>query len=259
MLEAKNINYKIGGKIILESVTARFNPGKFSVIIGPNGSGKSSLLKILSQEIHSYSGSVHYGGLLLTEKDIPWIARKRAVLSQHSELSFPLSVSEIVLMGRYPHYGRSPHTSDLEIADQAMKQMNIYQLKDQNYLTLSGGEKQKTHFARALAQIADPSTSDCRYLLLDEPIAFMDLNYQHEFLRIAKTIASQNTVVIAVIHDLNLALQYGDEVLALSQGIALASGRPEQVIIPDRIFEMYGVKSEIIYRDGVSFPLMITR
>jgi iron complex transport system ATP-binding protein len=259
MLEVKNVGYHIGGLTILDSISISFQPGKLSMIIGPNGSGKSSLLKIISNEIHAYSGSVLYESKILSRKDTPQLAKIRAVLSQHSELSFPLSVQEVILMGRYPHFASNPSAHDREVVQEVMIKMDIGHLCERNYLTLSGGEKQKTHFARVLAQIWDIPDQGCRYLFLDEPIAFMDLNFQHEFLRIAKSLADSNTVVVAVIHDLNLAIQYADCIVALNKGKLIAEGLPGNVISPALIEEMYGMKSKLLKHAEVSFPILVTQ
>jgi len=257
MLDVKDIVYKIGEHTILNNVSAAFEPGKLSMIIGPNGSGKSTLLKIISNEIVNYSGAVHYDKKLLTKKDKLSISKVRAVLSQESELSFPLTAGEVVMMGRYPHFDFKPSVKDKTICSEALQRMNIEKLKERNYLTLSGGEKQRVHFARVLAQIWEQPEDKYRYLLLDEPIASLDLNYQHEFLRIAKEVALQNTVVLAVIHDINLALQYADLVMLLNNGKLVAAGPPAKVITSENLNNIYGVKCRVI-NDALShFPYFI--
>src|ERR1700733_7997961 len=115
MLEVKNINYSMGKKNILENVSACFKPGIVTMILGPNGSGKSTLLKIICNEISHYSGEVLYNGAVLSHKEKISIAQRRAVLSQQSELAFPLSVEEVVMMGRYPHFNLNPSAKDRDI------------------------------------------------------------------------------------------------------------------------------------------------
>jgi iron complex transport system ATP-binding protein len=258
MLEVKNLGYNIGSQRILEAINAYFSPGQFSMIIGPNGSGKSTLLKIISNEIKGFSGSVLYEQKEMVYSSRAELAKARAVLSQQSDLSFPLSVEDVVMMGRYPHFTSQPSSMDHLIVTLMLEKMDITSLRYRNYLTLSGGEKQKTHFARVLAQITAPPENGCRYLFLDEPIAFMDLNYQHEFLRIARSLARENTVVIAVVHDLNLALQYADRVLALNKGRVIGDSTPEKVITPKLIDEMYKIKSNLITPSESHFPVLIT-
>jgi iron complex transport system ATP-binding protein len=258
MLEVRKLGLKIGEKVILEDVTASFLPGQFSMIIGPNGSGKSTLLKIIGQETAHYTGSVYYANEKSLHSGRHRLSKIRAVLSQHSDLSFPLSVEEVVMMGRYPHFSFQPTKYDQLILDQVLDKMDIKHLRHRNYLTLSGGEKQKTHFARVLAQIWDVPEKECRYLFLDEPIAFMDLNYQHEFLRIARSFARDHTVVIAVVHDLNLALQYADRVLALNKGRVIGDDVASKVITASLIEEMYNIQSNFLKDPRIPFPVMIT-
>jgi iron complex transport system ATP-binding protein len=257
MLEVKDIKYSIGNHQILDNISASFAPGKLTMIIGPNGSGKSTLLKIICNEITDYSGSVHYDSKLLTKHDNKDISKIRAVLSQQSDLAFPLSVEEVVMMGRYPHFNFKPSDKDFDICQQALKQMNIETFRYRNYLTLSGGEKQRVHFARVLAQIWEQPKDAHRYLLLDEPIASLDINYQHEFLRITKQVALQNTVTVAVIHDINLTLQYADYVILLNMGKIIASGLPAEVITPTNLYKVYGLKCRVIKDPELSFPHFI--
>jgi iron complex transport system ATP-binding protein len=254
MLEVKNISYSIGKHKILDDVSVSFEPGKLAMIIGPNGSGKSTLLKIISNEITNYAGSVHYDKKLLTKKDKRTISKVRAVLSQESELSFPLTVEEVVMMGRYPHFDMKPSAKDISICGQALDKMKMADFSERNYLTLSGGEKQRVHFARVMAQIWEQPEDKYRYLLLDEPIASLDLNYQHEFLRITKEVALQNTVTVAVIHDINLALQYADLVLLINGGKVIANGPPAEVITPENLYKVYGLKCRVIKDPDSSFP-----
>ncbi len=224
------------------------------MVIGPNGSGKSTLLKIISNEINDYSGSVHYDKKLLTRKDRIAISKVRAVLSQESQLSFPLSVEEVVMMGRYPHFDFRPSAKDIDICMQALKKMSMADFAERNYLTLSGGEKQRVHFARVMSQIWEQPEDKYRYFLLDEPIASLDLNYQHEFLKITKEVAQQNTVTVAVIHDINLALQYADSVLMINKGKVIANGHPTEVITSENLYNVYGLKCRVIKYPGFAFP-----
>jgi iron complex transport system ATP-binding protein len=246
MLEVNDVSYRIGNHQILDNVSNVFEAGKLTMIIGPNGSGKSTLLKIISNEITNYSGSIHYDNKLLSKKEKQDISKIRAVLSQETELSFPLTVAEVVMMGRYPHYNFKPSLKDIEICNLALNRMKMDSFTERNYLTLSGGEKQRVHFARIMAQIWEQPKDKYRYLLLDEPIASLDLNYQHEFLKITKEIALQNTVTIAVIHDINLALQYADAVILINNGKIVASGNPSSVITAENLFAIYGLKCRIV-------------
>src|SRR4051812_41126949 len=162
MLKADNISYSIGKKSILAGVSAEFHPGEFNMILGPNGSGKSTFLKIFSGEIHNNDGNVFYGDKKIRSIKTEELARFRAVMSQQPVLSFPLTVNEVVMMGRYPHFNFSPNKKDETICDQVIERMDLHAFLDRNYLTLSGGEKQRVQYARVLAQIWEQPRNGCR-------------------------------------------------------------------------------------------------
>ena len=140
MLDVRDIVYRIGNVEILHGISAEFQAGKLSVIVGSNGSGKSTLLRVMSGEYHSSQGKVLYGERPLDSITYRDWALMRAVLSQRTELSFPLTVSEVVLMGRYPHFVTKPTKEDYAICEAALKRMGAIQFSSRNYLTLSGGE-----------------------------------------------------------------------------------------------------------------------
>ena len=147
MLSLQEIYYNIGKKNILQDISVDFYPGEFNMILGPNGAGKSTLLKIFSGELTGFSGSVFYDKKNIVTLKKETLARFRSVMSQQPELSFPLKVNEIILMGRYPHFNFNPNKIDLSICEEVITMMNLDSLKERNYLTLSGGEKQRVQFA----------------------------------------------------------------------------------------------------------------
>jgi len=241
MLSLQNISYRIGGNNILANISTAFQPGEFNIILGPNGSGKSSLLKIISGEIHDYTGIVAYDQKNSREiKKAEW-AKSRAVMSQQPELSFPLMVDEVVMMGRYPHFAFNPGKKDAAICREVMERLHLESFMDRNYLTLSGGEKQRVQFARVLAQIWEPTANSNRYLFLDEPIASLDIYYQHQFLQIAKQLVADNITVVAVLHDINLSIQYGSNMLFMKEGKLATSGRPGEIVTAGLIHEIFNI------------------
>ncbi|MEO7217167.1 MAG: heme ABC transporter ATP-binding protein [Gemmatimonadaceae bacterium] len=219
MVEALDVNYRAGGKLILDGVTARFRRGAFNVILGPNGAGKSSLLKVATGLLKPSSGTVTYDGTAVADFAPTELARRRAVLSQHVELAFPLPVRDVVLMGRYPHYGRSPANRDAEIVARALEMVGMTDQSAQHYPTLSGGEQQKVQLARVLAQIwSHDQDSDHKYLFLDEPTASLDVYYQIHLLDIARDLLGHNCTIVAILHDLNVAFHYGDAFFLMEDG-----------------------------------------
>jgi iron complex transport system ATP-binding protein len=227
------------------------------MILGPNGSGKSTFLKIFSGELNGYKGNVFYSDKKIGTIKKEELAKHRAVMSQQPELSFPLMVDEVVMMGRYPHFNFNPGKKDEAICNEVADRMNLQSFKDRNYLTLSGGEKQRVQFARVLAQIWEKKEDSYRYLFLDEPLASLDINYQHEFLQLARQFSQANTILIAVIHDINLAIQYADKILFLKDGELAAHGSPATVITEELIKDVFGVKTTIISNPVSGSPLVI--
>ncbi len=257
MLKAEKIRFKIGSKQIVNNISAEFLPGEFSMILGPNGSGKSTFFKIFSGEITGYSGNVLYNDRALKNQKIAGLATFRAVMSQQPELSFPLTVEEVVMMGRYPHFKFNPAKKDEGICNEVMERMNLLSFKERNYLTLSGGEKQRVQFARVLAQVWEKPETGNRYLFLDEPLNNLDINYQQEFLQIAREFANNNTVLVAVMHDINLAIQYADKLFFLKDGVLVANGTTKQILNEALIREVFNVSTTIINNPVTNNPLVI--
>jgi iron complex transport system ATP-binding protein len=257
MLKTENICYRIEKKQILNDISATFIPGEFNMILGPNGSGKSSFLKIFSGEINDYTGSVLYNDNKIATVKKEELAKYRAVMSQQPELSFPLTVDEVVMMGRYPHFTFNPGKKDEDICNEVMERMNLASFKERNYLTLSGGEKQRVQYARVLSQIWEKPKTGCRYLFLDEPLTNLDINYQQEFLQVAREFTKKNTVLIAVMHDINLATQYADKLFFLKEGSLAAHGKPKDILSEELIKNVFNVRSTIINNPVTGAPLVI--
>jgi iron complex transport system ATP-binding protein len=252
MLTVKNITYKIGSKILLEDVSVNFEPGKVNVIIGPNGAGKSTLIKIICNQIRPEEpGSVYYGDKNIVSTSIAELARIRSVLSQNIELSFPLAVSEVVMMGRYPHFTGKPTQKDNIACEEAMRFFNVYDMAGRNYMTLSGGEKQRVQFARVISQIWYPVKDSNRYLILDEPLTFLDVRYQFAFMhKILDLLKNKDMVVIGVVHDLNLASKFADKIVLLNQGRIIADGNKYEVLTNKNIRTAYQLEPVIHCEKG---------
>lgn len=171
------------------------------------------------------------------------MAKVRAVLSQNVDIAFPLRVREVVLMGRYPHVAGKATTHDLDACDNAMDFFDVCGLAERDFLTLSGGERQRVHFARVMAQIWYPPREGPRYLFLDEPLTFLDIKYQFDFMRkVRELVESQDIVVVGVVHDLNLASHFADRLVLLGDGAVLAHGTAEEVLRPKLIGEAFGIE-----------------
>jgi iron complex transport system ATP-binding protein len=250
MITVHQLHYSIGNKVLLQDINLQFEAGKISLIIGANGAGKSTLLKTLCRQLMPASGEIKMGHKLLSQFDNNELARIRAVLSQHIDLPFPLRVEEVVMMGRYPHFNDRPDKIDYDICKAALESFDLSAFADRNYLTLSGGEKQRVHFARVMAQTWYPEEGYDRYLLLDEPLTFLDIQHQHQFMHMLVNIARENRVIVGVLHDLNLAAQFADHLILLHRGKILASGTPKQVLTIANIETAFNIKPVIHEQNG---------
>jgi iron complex transport system ATP-binding protein len=257
MLKTEGISFNIGRKQILKNVSAEFKPGEFNMILGPNGSGKSSFLKIFSGELDKYHGTVFYNDKVIKTLHREELARRRAVLSQQPELSFPLLVDEVVMMGRYPHFTFNPNKKDITICNEVIERMSLVEFKERNYLTLSGGEKQRVQYARVLAQVWEKPTDGYRYLFLDEPLNSLDISYQHEFLQVAVELIKDHTVLIAVMHDINLAAHYADNLFFFKEGELIIHGKPKDILSAAMIEKVFNIKTTVIENPVTGKPLII--
>ena len=199
MVDVEGVSYTVKGARILRDVSVRFRPNRMNVLLGPNGAGKSTLLKIAAGLLTPTAGDVRYavrdGARSVHRIPSDALARSRAVLSQHVELAFPLVVEDVVLMGRYPHFGRAPTTHDRDIVVRALDLVGMLDFRARAYPTLSGGEQQKVQLARVLAQIwnVDGSANgEPKVLFLDEPTSNLDVHYQLHLLEIAHGLREQD-------------------------------------------------------------------
>jgi iron complex transport system ATP-binding protein len=219
LVDVRNARVVAGGSVILDDVSVGFHADRFNVILGPNGAGKSTLLKVATGLLVPDGGVVLYGGQKLSDFGALELARIRAVLSQHVELAFPLAVDDVVLMGRYPHYARVPAARDRIIVAEALALVGMWERRHQPYPTLSGGERQKVQLARVLAQIwRDEAAGQPRYLFLDEPTSNLDVHYQLHLLEVARSLVGKACTIVAILHDINVALQYGDRFIVMREG-----------------------------------------
>lgn len=251
MISIQNVTCSVESKILLNDLSLRFEPGKLHLIIGPNGAGKSSLIKVLCNQLAPQGGDVLYGADKVTAFSLGAIAKFRSVLSQSIELAFPLTVAEVVMMGRYPHFNGKPEVKDIDACREAMLYFDVMDMAERNYLTLSGGEKQRVQFCRVLSQIWYPMPNHNRYLILDEPLTFLDIYHQFQFMKkIRELLLQKDMVIIGVVHDLNLAAKFADQVVLLDQGRLVMAGSPTKVLTEVNITNVYRIKPLIRKENG---------
>ena len=250
VLETVGAGVTLPGKTLLQDASARFMAGQVTAILGPNGAGKSTLLSLLTGQREPGSGLLRLAGRPLAAHTRERLARVRACVAQETQVAFDFSVQEVVELGRYPHH-RQPSAQEGSIVLQAMQATAVDHLAHRALNTLSGGEKARAHLARALAQVWEPVQTQTRWLLLDEPTAALDLQHQHRMLQLVRDWAlGQGVGVVAVLHDLNLALRYSDRCVVLQDGQVVASGVSGEVLTPACIAQVWGVQAHVASTGG---------
>ena len=241
MIKIDDVGVTKNGYSILRSISADINSGEVVAIIGSNGAGKSTLLKVLAGVSRNFAGSIQINGRSMRYFNPEELARVRGVLSQQIVLEFPMKVIEVVMLGRFPYRKVMSIESNLQIVRDCLDQVGMSSFSDRSITTLSGGEKQRVHLARVLAQLRDNS-DECKFLLLDEPLASLDIGQQYKLLKQLRLLVQRRNVgVVIIVHDLNLARLFCDKILLLHQGDMVAHGAPEEVLSIDNIRNCFDV------------------
>ncbi|SFW47168.1 ATP-binding cassette domain-containing protein [Chitinophaga sancti] len=263
MLHIKNISLTLGKMPILKDISFAASAGELCVIMGANGAGKSSLLNVIAGEYPAYKGDVRIAGEELRKIPIAQQATTRAVLSQHVVLNQPFSVQDVAAMGRFV-YSRHLDALDKEIVMCALKTMQVYDLRNRPYPTLSGGQKQRVQMARVLAQLLEaPGLQELDYtgkkmLLLDEPVTGMDILHEQLSLQLATTLASAGVLVVAVLHDFQLAAAFAHRILLLKAGALYTGGTVDEVLTAAHIKNSFGVDVTVLSHPQCNYPLVVT-
>lgn len=248
-IELNNVSYRINQKSLVKNINFKITPGELHVLLGQNGAGKSTIFKLLCGDIKPTSGSVQMHGKDLRDWSPKDLSLIRSVLTQDYELNFPFLVSEVVELGRIQFPFEKEKNSIAVNETLHLTDMNHF--KNRDYSSLSGGEKQRTQYARVLSQIWD---EPYKYLLLDEPTAGMDLANQIRLLEISAEMANKGYGVMLILHDLNSAYQYADRITFIKEGRIFVSGSPKELIDPDLLKQIYGVNLEVIWTEqGIFF------
>ncbi|WP_424627178.1 heme ABC transporter ATP-binding protein [Bradyrhizobium sp. SYSU BS000235] len=253
MIEADAVCMTIRHARLLNDVRAQFRGGESVAIVGPNGAGKSTLLRLLSGDLRCSAGNICLKGQNLSSFSSRELAKHRAMLSQHVNVSFPFTVEEIVAIGA----GDRPRAIARPLIDAAIAELALEPFRHRELPTLSGGEQQRAHFARVLVQLAcGEAEHGPGVLLLDEPTSSLDLRYQINLVEIAKRRAREGTAVIAVLHDLNLAVRFADRIVVIHKGSIAADGKPADTITNKMIADVFEVDTRIGSEDGQPYVLL---
>ena len=238
-LQVRNLSWEN----ILTGVNLFVKVGEIVGIVGPNGSGKSSLLRCIYRMNKPSAGEILLDDLDVWGMSVKDVSKKLAVVPQSMPSEFEFTVWEIVSMGRYPHKGmiESFNERDNELISRALTQVGMLELADRNFMSLSGGEKQRALIARAFVQ-------ESEILILDEPGNHLDIYYQ---LEIMNMMSKPEITCLSVMHDLNLAANYCDRLYVMKDGRIYATGKPDEILTPGLIREVYRVEATI--KPGIYF------
>jgi ABC-type cobalamin/Fe3+-siderophores transport system ATPase subunit len=240
LLEARDLTISYDHRVAVAELTLSLRQAEITAIIGPNGAGKSTLLRALNGQIPRASGAILLDGEPLERLSRRSISRRIAVVAQEAELRFPVTVLEFVLGGRFAwatHSGWGWETEhDLEVADAVLRETELTDLSARLMNELSGGERQRALMARALA-------TEAPILLLDEPTANLDLSHQATLLALVRNRCDERkAAALVVTHDINLAAQFADNIVLMKQGRAVHAGKPEDVLQPQILLEVFEVR-----------------
>ena len=242
LIEATQIKVCFAEKTILADLNLKIPAGKITAIIGPNGSGKSTLLKALTGLVKVKQGQVLFKNNPLQKISSKKLAQQMAFLPQSPLVPADLTVKDLVAYGRFPHrsWWQNNEVEESEIIEWSLGETEIEYLKDRLVSTLSGGERQRAWIAMALAQKP-------QLLMLDEPTTYLDIGHQLEVLNIIKKLNIEHKIsIVMVVHDLNQALQYADNIVVMAEGKIVASGSPQSVITKDLLKGIFGVEADEI-------------
>lgn len=244
VMELRGLGFSYPSGPVLQDLDLTIRPGRFYAIVGPNGSGKTTLLDLLCGNKTPNAGTVQLNGRELSDYRRRELARQLSLVPQEFGIDFPFTVREVVAMGRHPHIPRfsRPSRDDNRAVDRAMAAMDLDRYAATFVTHLSGGEKQRVVLARAMAQ-------DTSVLLMDEPVSQLDIRHSLMVLGLARNLAAQGRIVVAVMHDLNLAALTGQEFLFLKQGRIEATGPGPDVLTPENIARVFGVQAAVEWNE----------
>ncbi|WP_438349285.1 ABC transporter ATP-binding protein [Paenibacillus sp. FA6] len=250
MFTVDSISIRYEQKSIINDFSFAVKQGEIMSIIGPNGSGKSTILKAISRLIPYHKGKVMLEDMNLKSMSAKQVARKMCMLSQKNQAPSDMTVVDLVSYGRYPHkkWFEKLNHDDMEVVHWALEKTHLTAYKDRTVSSLSGGESQRAWIAMALAQRP-------KIMLLDEPTTYLDISHQHEVLELIRELnAEMGMTIVMVLHDLNQASRYSDNIVVVQDGEKAMCGTPNEVMTEDMIRQVYRMDAEIQYVSSEKKP-----
>ena len=236
---------KLANKI-LDGVSFQINRGQITTLLGANGCGKTTLFNLMTKNLVPLRGKVLLDGRSIRHMKQRDFARRVAIVHQNNQAAADITVEKLVAYGRTPHQGMfsTGGSEDRDIIQWAMEATGVADLRSREVMRLSGGQRQRVWLAMALAQKTD-------ILFLDEPTTYLDIRYQIELLELIRSLTeTYGITIIMVLHDMNHAVYYSDEIIGLKSGSILMQGRPQQVITPDSIEALYDIRLDVTQVNG---------
>ncbi|MFD3309044.1 ABC transporter ATP-binding protein [Streptomyces sp. NPDC058656] len=251
-LAARGITVGYGGRIVIDELDVAIPPGVITTVIGPNGCGKSTLLRTLSRLLKPTMGTVVLDGDDIGRLRTRDVAKKLGLLPQAPVAPEGLTVSDLVARGRHPHQSwlRQWSSDDVAVVERALAMTGVSDLADRPVDSLSGGQRQRVWISMTLAQGTD-------LLLLDEPTTYLDLAHAIDVLDLVDDLHESGCTVVMVLHDLNLATRYSDNLVVMREGAILAQGHPRDVITAELLHEAFGLRAKVIDDPVGDRPLIV--
>ncbi|MDO5676034.1 MAG: ATP-binding cassette domain-containing protein [Propionibacteriaceae bacterium] len=239
MIEVKDVTKRYGKAVVVDDVTVSLPTGGLTAIVGANGAGKSTLLSMVARLLGADTGEITVGNLDVAKADSRELAKRLAILRQNNDVQARLTVADLVGFGRYPHSGGRHTKEDREAIDRAIRWMGLDDLRDRFLDEMSGGQRQRAFVAMVLAQ-------DTEYVLLDEPLNNLDVSHAHGMLQTLRRAADElGKTVVIVVHDINYASCWADQIVAMKHGRIHAVGTPQEIVQPGLLREVFDLDIEV--------------
>lgn len=249
MMDIQNVSKAYGTKNVVHEISLPITEGAITAFIGPNGAGKSTLLSMMSRLIPKDTGEIYVDGNEVKAWKQNELAKKLSVLKQSNALNLKLTVRELVAFGRFPYTKGRLNQNCLDKIEESLDYLGLNELAERDISSLSGGQLQRAYIAMVLAQDTD-------YILLDEPLNNLDMNYAVQLMKTLQRLVKElHKTIILVIHDINFAASYADEIVAIKNGRLFASGSTEKMMKKEILDDLYEMDIRIIDVEGKKFCL----